>query len=288
METKVQQGSDRFPGRRAAAREAGSPKVDLGQVRQIVDRAVKAAVPADQMFERKIRPESDYGWPEPRPLAGMAAALIVVRMAQDQAYKFAKDLRGEGCSWPAIADLLEIPWSEEYSRPERAYELVAGQAPGTFGNQRVYWTCGGRGGCGQYITDRGPYNGWPEDNEGGHAEGCRRLAAEMAAYERESAEREERARIMDEAMAKVADPFGQETVKRARYVLTHGGRYLGWSTSESLAVALVLRDADQLKAEGYSTQKAALARVLSGMGQPPRSPNAWVRLLRAAATGASS
>jgi hypothetical protein len=262
----------------------GQPAVDLDQVRGIVDRAVKAAVPASEMVERRIRPESEYSWPEPRPLAGVRAALAVARMAQDQAYKFAKALRGEGSSWATIADLLEIPWSEEYARQERAYELVAGVAPGTFSDARVYWTCAGRGGCGQYVTDHGPYNGYPVDNERGHADGCRRLAAENAAYEREREEREERARVMDEAMAKVTDSFGQETVKRARYVQSHGGRYLGWSTSESLAVALVLRDTDQMKAEGYSTQKAALARVMSGMSGPA-SPDAWLRLLRAAATG---
>lgn len=260
--------------------------VDLGQVRSIVDRAVKAAVPAGEMVERKLRPESDYGWPEPRPLAGLRAALTVARMAQDQAYTFAKALRGEGTSWSAIADLLDIAWSEDYSRQERAYELVAGPVSTISYDRYVFWACGGPLGCGERITDRGPYNGYPADNEDGHAGGCRRLAAENEAYERESLEAEERARVMDEAMAKVTDSFGQETVKRARYVQNHGGRYLGWSTSESLAVALILRDADQLKAQGYATQKAALARVISGLGQPPTSPDSWLRLLRAAATGA--
>lgn len=266
----------------------GQDTVDLTQVRIIVDRAVKAAVPAGQMTERKIRPESDYSWPEPRPLAGLHAALTVARIAQTQAYKFAKELRSEGTSWLALADLLEIPWSDEHSRPERAYELVAESAGTSFaGEPRLYWKCGGPGGCGQYVTDNGPYNGYPSDNEDGHAQDCQRLAAEMRAYERHQAEEEERARVMDEAMAKIDDPFGKETVQRARYVQSHGGRYLGWSTSESLAVALALRDTERLKAQGYSTQKAALDRVLSGLGQQPRNPATWLRLLRAAATGAA-
>jgi hypothetical protein len=259
--------------------------VDINQVRGLVDRAVKAAVPAADMVERKIRPESDYSWPEPRPLAGLQAALTVAHLAQDQAYKFAKELRGEGTSWAEIADLLEIPWSQDYARPERAFELVAGPASTVSYDRYVFWTCGGPDGCGQRITDRGPYNGYPSDNEDGHADGCRRLAAEREAYERESIEGEERARVMDQAMAQVTDPFGQETVARARYVLAHGGRWLGWSTSESLAVALVLQDTDQLQAHGYSTEDAALARVLSGMGRPPQNPDAWLRVLRAAATG---
>lgn len=260
----------------------------LDEVRSIVDRAVKAAVPPEQMVERKIRPESSFGWPEPQPLAGLKAALTVARMAQGRAYTFAVALRGEGSSWSAIADLLEIPWSEEYARVERAYELVAGPGPSTYSGPRVYWTCGGPRGCGQYVTDHGPYDGWPSDCESGHADGCQRLAAEIEAYERESVKRDDRARVMDEAMAKVTDSFGQETVKRARYVQDHGGRYLGWSTSESLAVALVLRDDDQLKAHGCSTPSAALGRVLRGLGSPPTNPGAWLHLLQAAATGHSS
>lgn len=248
--------------------------VDLAQVRSIVDRAVKAAVPATQMGERKIQ-----------PLAGLRAALTVARTAQDQAYRFAKELRGEGTTWAQLADLLEIPWSEDYFQTEKAYELVAGPAPSAYSSPRVYWTCAGTAGCGKYVTDHGPYNGSPSNNEDGHADGCRRLEAEDAAYQREADEREERYRVMEQAKPKVVDPFGKETVERAQYVQSHGGRYLAWSTSESLAVALVLRDTEQLKAEGYSTQKAALARVVSGMGRQPANPDSWLRTLRAAATG---
>jgi hypothetical protein len=261
-------------------------EVDLGEVRGMVGRAVKAAVPAGEMVERKIRPESDYGWPEPRPLAGMRAALTVARMAQDQAYSFAKDLRADGYSWTAIADLLEIPWSDSYVRTERAYEMVAASAGSSYsGSPRLYWRCGGLGGCSEYVTDHGPYDGRPSNNETGHADGCVRLADEDAAYDREMAEREERDRVMDKAFEKVTDSFGRETVERARYVQSHGGRYLGWSTSESLAVAVVLRDAEQLKREGYSTQKAALERIFSGMGRQPASRTAWLRMVRLAATG---
>jgi hypothetical protein len=263
------------------------PAVDLGRVRGLVDQAVAAAVPPTEMVERKIRPESTFGYPEPRPLAGLQASLLVARLANDRAYRFVKALRGEGTSWAAIVDLLEIPWSPDYVQRERAYELVAGAAGSSYsGDLRLYWTCGGPGGCGQDIIDYGPYNGYPTDCERGHADGCERLATEREAYERELANREERARIMDEAMERVTDSFGRETVKRARYVQTHGGRWLGWSTSESLAVALALGDAEQLKALGYSTQKAAMDRILSGLGQPPGNPTAWLRLLRAAATGA--
>lgn len=257
---------------------------DIVKVRGIVDSAVKAAVPPNQMTERRMRPESECTWAEPLPLAGLKAALVVEKLARARAYKYAKDLRGEGSTWAEIADLLEIPWSDEYSRIERAYEQIAGCIPGTFGNTYVYWTCGGPGGCGQDVTDRGPYNGNPDNNEEGHANGCRRLADESAAYERKLEEDEKRYEIMDEAMAEITDPFSRETVERVRYVTSHGGRYRGWSTSESLAVALVLKDFDTLKAHGYSTQKAALDRVFSNPTER-KNADSWLRLVRAAATG---
>jgi hypothetical protein len=261
------------------------PPADL--VRSIVDKAVRAATPPDQMLDRRIRPESEYSWPEPTPLAGLRAALTVVRLAQQQAYKFVLGLRGEGTSWREVADLLDIPWSDEYSRAERAYELVLGPDPeesSAFYTRNLYWHCGGPLGCGKYITDRGPYNGHPQDNEDGHAEDCRRLVAEGQAYERERDEREEQARVMDEAMDRLTDDaFGRETAKRARYVLAHGGQYRGWSTGETLAVALVLRDDAMLKKHGYSTRRAAVSRV-----NPPGNPSTWLATVRAAATGLTS
>ncbi|GIJ40510.1 hypothetical protein [Micromonospora andamanensis] len=259
--------------------------VDMAAVRQLVDRAVRAAVPAAQMTTRKIRPESDYGFPEPRPLAGLQAALAVTRLAQDQAYTFAKGLRGEGSSWDEIADLLEIEWSEDYARRERAFELVAGPASTISYDRYVFFTCGGPRGCGERVTDRGPYIGYPSDNEDGHAEGCRRLAAEVEAYRREQDERERRDQVMDETFPLVTDTFGKETVQRVRYVQSHGGRYLGWSTSETLAVALVLRDDEQLAAVGYASHQEAIRRIVSGMSTPPRDPAGWLATVRAAATG---
>jgi hypothetical protein len=257
------------------------------EVRSLVDRAVKAAVDPSDMFERRIRPDSDYGWPEPRPRAGLVAALEVARIAQRKAHEYAKELRSEGASWADVTDLLGIPWSSEYARVERAYELVARDAGSSYsGELRLYWRCAGPGGCGEFVTDYGPYAGHPSDVENGHADRCARKLAEVTAWDRAEAERERREKVMDEAIEKVTDSFGRETVDRVRYVQTHGGRYLGWSTSEGLAVALVLRDGERLKEYGYSTQKAALDRVTSGMRRPPGRPTAWLRLLRLAATGA--
>jgi hypothetical protein len=262
------------------------PATDVEALQSAVERVIRSAVPPDQQVERRARPESEYSWREPTPAAGLRAALAVVELAQQQAYKFVRGLRSEGVSWREAADLLSIPWSDDYSRTERAYELVLGPDPegsSRFHARCVYWSCGGPFGCGKYISDRGPYNGHPVDNEDGHAEGCLRLAAEGRAYVREQEEAEERDRVADKAMEQLAgDIFGLETAHRVRWVLAHGGAYQGWSTSETLAVALVLGHTEQLKEMGYSTQKAAMERVGRGMSNVPRR---WLTTVRAAATG---
>lgn len=260
----------------------------MDEVRSLVEKAIRAAVPPDRLVERKFRPDSDYAWQEPAPAAGLSAALAVVKIAQEHAYKFVLGLRGEGTSWREAADLLEIPWSDQYWRPERAYELVLGPEPeggSRFHARSVYWRCGGPLGCGQHITDRGPYNGHPIDNEDGHAENCRRLAAEGEAYLRECEKREEQARVADEAMATLADDFGRQTVLRARWVLAHGGQYQGWSTSETLAVALALHHDDLLKEQGYRSRESAADRVFEGMSDTPGDRGWWLATVRAAATG---
>lgn len=249
-------------------------EVDTGQVRRIVTQAIRAALPAG----------TGSGHP---PAAGLAAAQTVVQIAEQEVYGYIRGLRAEGTSWSEAADLLHIPWSDDYSRVERAYELVLGPEPedrNRFAYARnVYWRCGGPGGCDAYITDHGPYNGHPDDNETGHAEGCRRHAAEGVAYLREQELREERDRAADAAMDQVRDPFGQATVRRARWVLAHGGKYQGWSTGEAVAVALVLGHDDQLKAHGF-TRDTALDRVFPNESDWAGA-GVWLALVRTAATG---
>jgi hypothetical protein len=249
------------------------------ELKTVIDRAIRSAVPPHEQVERRSRPESEYSWMEPTPMAGLRAALTVVEIAQQEAYKYVRGLRGEGTPWREIADLLSIPWSDEYSRTERAYELALGPDPegsSPFHQRNVYWHCRGPLGCGKYISDRGPYNGHPRDNEDGHADDCRRQVAEGEAYELECERQEERDRVADKAMEQLAgDAFGLETVRRARWVLAHGGQYQGWSTSETVAVGLVLGYKDRL--QPYSTQKDAMERV--------GCSRAWLKLVRAAATG---
>lgn len=262
---------------------------DSNLVRTLIEKAVRAATPSDQLAERKTRPESPFSWTEPTSLGGFHAAMEVRRQAERMVAKYVLALRGDGLTWPEIADLLQIPWDDNGSRTERAYEFTLGpteSTSSTWSAPRLYWRCTRYDGCQAYITDHGTYNGGhPDEVEQGHTEDCFRHAAEVNRFRRAEREQELQDERADAAMALITDPFGQETVRRARWVLAHGGRYQGWSTSESLAVALVLRDDAAMKREGYSTRKAAIERVFNGMGNPPEKPMTWLKLVRTAATG---
>ncbi len=260
--------------------------VDLAAAGQLVDKAIAAAVAPGGMVERRSRPESTYTWWEPSPLAALHAGLAVVAMAERRTYAAAVKLRGEGTSWAAIADLLAVPYDDGYARLERTYELVCGPAPedmGPFDQHNVHWECGGPLGCGRYVTDRGPYESHPADNESGHADDCQRAAAEAEAHERAVAERERRAEVAEQAYAAITDPRDRATVDRARWSLRRGGQINGkLSTSEQLAVALVLDDDDFLSRTAYKTRADAIERVYD---TTPDRVERRLAAMRTAATG---
>jgi hypothetical protein len=60
---------------------------------------------------------------------------------------------------------------------------VPGRCPGS--GQTIGWTCPS---CTKTVVDHGPYESHPEHNERGHADGCARLAAEVAARRQRQAE----------------------------------------------------------------------------------------------------
>lgn len=263
------------------------PGADLVKAGQLVDQAIRAATPPADLIERRMRPESAHTWQEPAPLAGLRAALTVARTAERRAHAFAVQLRGDGtASWAQVADLLGVPYSEEYSRPERAYELVRG--PGDNGapfyERNVHWNCGGPLGCGRYITDRGPYEGHPADNEDGHADNCRRAAAEAEAYRQASEERERRARVSQDVYETLS-PAEQAVIRRCWWSMRRGGEIDGrWSTSEQLEVALILRRDDHLNRTSYSSRLDVIQRVY---GKNSAGVDEHLAKMHTAATGES-
>jgi hypothetical protein len=94
----------------------------------------------------------------------------------------AERARADGVTWEQIGEALgsSLGWDGE-AAPDlgvAAFEHFTG-ASGRWGQARFRFRCAS---CGGYVTDRGPFEGHPEDNERGHADGCVRLTADIVAW----------------------------------------------------------------------------------------------------------
>jgi len=107
-----------------------------------------------------------------------ALNLIGTALAQGKR-EAARGLRSEGKSWADIAPLLGIeldPGDPGVS----AFEFVApGRKDFPLDPRTCSWSCDT---CGKYISDSGPYNPHPSDQERGHTEDCTRHNKEITAY----------------------------------------------------------------------------------------------------------
>lgn len=121
------------------------------------------------------------------PMAGLRSALFLRNVAEGQLYEYARTARGAGRSWDEIGVALDLPDYDCQSRGEVAFAwLVEGREPEpepeglpSFRTPSAYWRCGF---CEQQVTDHGPCGSHPDDVESGHATGCARHAAEIAAW----------------------------------------------------------------------------------------------------------
>ena len=125
------------------------------------------------------------------PLAGVRAALVAHRVAFGQMRDFAERARGAGRSWADVADALGLATGDEEPRlpGEVAFEwLIEGRDPDGERDRSwarrptAWWTCSA---CGGRVTDRGPFEPHPDDNETGHTPDCARHRAAVDAYRRE-------------------------------------------------------------------------------------------------------
>jgi len=111
-------------------------------------------------------------------------ALQACRVADERA-------RGDGITWEQIGEALGLDQGSAgrsgcdlgvggsgYDLGVGAFEYFTG-GPDPWYRASFRFCCAS---CGGYITDRGPFENYPEDNEHGHAEGCVRLAADIAGW----------------------------------------------------------------------------------------------------------
>src|SRR6266704_3236267 len=139
-----------------------------------------------QIRERPAWPGASNTTRRAEPLAGIRAARILARAAERVAGDYVTHARAGGISWQEIGEALGLAENGQrtgYDLAVRAFEYItdAGHRD-RFGTLSFYWTCPA---CEQGIGDRGPYESHPEDNEHGHAEGCTRLASDIAAWQAE-------------------------------------------------------------------------------------------------------
>ncbi len=121
----------------------------------------------------------DLPWPiaYAGPMGGLRPE-TAARICRERAER----ARADGITWAQIGEALGLdPGSGGKSGHDlgvAAFEHFAGE-PGLRSQASFRFRCAS---CGEYITDRGPLEGHPEDNEQGHAEGCVRLAADIVAW----------------------------------------------------------------------------------------------------------
>lgn len=149
-------------------------------VEQIVQRVLVDEHGADAITRRPISRTIDVEVDRPADyLAGIAAARRIANVADSLMRDYAKRARGEGLSWREIAGALPINPDATDHRSGAAFLWVAPSPSMPFDDITTSWECAS---CGQRVTDRGPFNGHPADDEDGHAEGCARHAEDIRAW----------------------------------------------------------------------------------------------------------
>ncbi|MGH8883206.1 MAG: hypothetical protein ACRD0P_38665 [Stackebrandtia sp.] len=128
-----------------------------------------------------------------RPIPALQAAIKVRDIAAGHIRRAITDVRGGGSSWAELAATLGLDSDDHRWAAEKAYDYAKGPQPSAeeqerdflalarWRDARIYWTCGT---CDAHVTDHGPYDPHPEDQEQGHADDCTRHAAAVAAYQR--------------------------------------------------------------------------------------------------------
>ena len=114
-----------------------------------------------------------------QPLTHIEVAVWLRGRADQQVQSAVTKARSAGISWADIGKALDLPGMPgDYDLAVAAFEQARGYG---FSDQNVYYDCGA---CGNGITDHGPYDPHPLDQESGHAETCVRLLAAVAAFKK--------------------------------------------------------------------------------------------------------
>jgi len=136
-----------------------------------------------QIWERSVWLGTSVTRRYAEPLADVRTAQVRPETVARVGREHAERARGDGITWEQIGEALGLdqgPYGTSgYDLGIAAFEHFTAEAghryPASF-----HFGCAS---CGEYITDRGPFESHPEDNERGHAEGCVRMAADIVAWQ---------------------------------------------------------------------------------------------------------
>jgi hypothetical protein len=153
---------------RAMAEAAGR------EVRAALLRVVTAVDP-DAVTVEPIFPGSQLDAQVPTPAAGLRAAVLLSRLFTGEAGRQIRRGREAGLSWAELAVLVDA------ADGEAAFEFAIGPGDDRWYRPSFTWRCPA---CAELISDHGPYESHPDDNEAGHAADCPRHVAAIAARRR--------------------------------------------------------------------------------------------------------
>ena len=162
---------------RGLADAAGTWKPDAYyEARRAIVRDARAQ--GKELITRKAWPGacSDIMYAE--PLEGIRIALTRASAARRTVDDYVKIAREEGRTWAQVGQALGLAGTTAdrgVPLAEAAFEYVVPVREDSlrFDTPSFGWHCRS---CGGFVSDRGPYESHPEDNEHGHAEGCARMA----------------------------------------------------------------------------------------------------------------
>jgi hypothetical protein len=117
------------------------------------------------------------------PLPGVRAAAVLRDAARRVLGDAVEAARAAGRSWDEVGEALGLPDDGE-PVGEVAFALVVeGREPERprelFRLPSTSWRCGS---CGELVSDRGPFESHPVDNESGHTADCARHLADVRAW----------------------------------------------------------------------------------------------------------
>ncbi|MFI7608882.1 hypothetical protein ACIBTV_27730 [Micromonospora sp. NPDC049366] len=129
--------------------------------------------------EQPIWPGASSTRRQARPITRLQAAVWLRAEARSRVGYEIQRARGAGASWQEIAVVLGLVDADRATPYDQAVAAFEEAMADGFSLHHFGFTCAT---CGASVRDYGPFEPHPIDREEGHAEGCARMAAQLAEW----------------------------------------------------------------------------------------------------------